>query len=328
MSRTNPVRRPVLPRSQPIRHFAGVFGARPASSGPPDQNGTRGRATRADKADRAGKNGAAPSAKNGAPKKSGAAPGAAVARGVNAGYRVIEEYLRQGQDFARSLWPNSESGGGGTTDAPMNMTERLIRSASDLAGLFSEFLQTFSMPGTLPPPGSMPIPDFGIGHARDPVPVGAAAHGRSRNGPNRATTSAADNALNAPAAQAWADVPTAISVDLQSRQRAEVTVDLRPGSSAGTLQVHDLRAPRGPGRLTGITATHVASERRVVVTVTVPDDQPVGAYSGLIVDAETNLPRGTIAVRVFATVSSASQKQKKPVRAAKATGRKAARPPR
>lgn len=295
MRRTNPVRRPVLPRSQPIRDFAGVFGGRAtpaddtsataAGKNPAPKNGTA-------------KNG---SVKNGS-KKPGGDPGATVARGVSAGYRVIEQYLQQGQDFARSLWPGSDSGAGGTAEAPMNMTERLIRSASDLAGLFSEFLQTFSMPGTLPPPGSTPIPDFGLGHA------GAA--GRA------ATTST-------PPTPAAVEAPAVVSIDLQSRRRAEVTVHVRPGTWTGRLQVHDLRSPTGAAALTGTTATGIASDRRVLVAVSVPDELPADTYSGLIVDAETNLPRGTIAVRIF----SAAVKPRKAARPAKA-GRRRTRPAR
>lgn len=310
MSRINPVRRPTLPRSQPIRHFAGVFGGRPAPSDKTATTATRAGTTR----------------KNGAAKKPGSDPRAGVASGVSAGYKVIEEYLRQGQDFARSLWPGSDAVGGGTAEAPMNMTERLIRSASDLAGLFSEFLQTFSMPGALPPPGSTPIPDFGIGTGQGTSAAkDAATRARSSGEPNRAAATVADAAASPRAAEA----PAVISVDLHSRRRAEVTVNVRPGNWTGKLLVHDLRPAAGTARLTGVTASGISADRRIVVAVRVPDDQPAETYSGLIVDAETNLPRGTIAVRIFATAAAApSKKPRQATRPPKSPGRRAARPAR
>jgi hypothetical protein len=297
VNRASPIRRPALPRAQPIRNFAGVFGAAPrsahaskAGAEKPRSEKPRSDSSRADK----GPTG------QGKRKKPMSAPAATVARGVNAGYRVIEEYLRQGQEFARSLWPASGGGAraahnGGTAEAPMNMTERLVRSASDLAALFSEFLQTFSLPGILPAPGSTPIPDFGIGRNTGAAPPATEA---GRTGARR--TGSADAAgVSAPAA----DAATTISIDLRSRRRTTVTAFVQPGGWSGGLVVHDLRPPNGAGqagsaRLTGVTAT--AADRRVVIAVDIPDTLAAGTYSGLIVDADSNLPRGTLSIQVFA----------------------------
>lgn len=282
--RASPISRPPLPRSHPIRNFAGILGAHPDPG-----RAARPTAPRAAGAERdskpKGRGATKPAGKAGRdPAEVKRDPGAAVARGVNAGYRVIEEYLRQGQDFARSLWPGSPSSAGGSPDAPMNMTERLIRSASDLAGLFSEFLQTFSLPGTLPAPGSMPIPGFGIE-------------------PKAAAPADAENAGANFARDAW-EPPPVISIDLRSSRRTEVTVNLRSGAWADRLQVHDLRplkpARADGARLTGVSATGVPAERRVVLAAAIAADLPADTYSGLIVDADTNLPRGTVAIRIFA----------------------------
>jgi hypothetical protein len=249
------IQRPLLTRSEPIRSFAGIFGApEPAANQSP---------------------------KTATESPPGQSPpnGDGVGRSVNAGYRVIEEYLRQGQEVARALWPGAR--GGSTPSAePLNMTERMIRSASDFAGLFSEFLQTFSLPGTLPPPGSQPIPGFGI----------ADVEKDSHSPPS-------------PSAPHEDDDPTLFSLDIQSKRRTEITLDLKPKSWTTVLDVHDLRsAGAGAHRLVGITATCLPDERRVVFRIRIPDRQPAGTYSGIVVDRSSNLPRGTLSVRVLAGV--------------------------
>jgi hypothetical protein len=269
------VRRPDLPRSQPRRAFSGILGTREDSK-PNDFT--------------------AGHAKPAASKPTAETAATGVARGVNAGYRVIEDYLRQGQEFARALWPGTAGGGGGTPSEPMNMTERLVRSASDLAGLFSEFLQTFSIPGMLPPPGSQPIPDFGIAEAGAAKTKHDSAQHSGKAAP-RPT-----GAATAPVAPEQNERVT-VSIDVASRQRTEITVDLKAGPWTRTLQVHDLRsgtADAAIARLTGITAVSRPDERRVVIAIRVPPRQAAGTYSGVIVDAKSNLPCGTLSVRVLA----------------------------
>jgi hypothetical protein len=247
------VKRPPLKRARPIRSFGGLFGA-------PDSH------------DRASPHLAA-EGQNGSSTPSSESVG----RGVNAGYRVIEEYIRQGQEVARSLWPGARVGSTPGAE-PLNMTERMIRSASDFAGLFSEFLQTFSLPGTLPPPGSRPIPGFGI-----------------------ADKEKADPPAQAPPAAAKDHSPTLVSVDVESKRRTEVTLELKPLSWTANLDVHDLRSARiNAQRLRGIKAICLPDERRIVFRVRIPDRQPAGTYSGLVVDRSTNLPRGTLSVRIVA----------------------------
>ncbi len=77
-------KKPELERREPIRNFSGVFGS-------PQNRGASGGAPGI---------GAPPS------------PADAVFRGVDMGYRVIEQYMRQGQAFARAGWPPRVPGGG------------------------------------------------------------------------------------------------------------------------------------------------------------------------------------------------------------------------
>jgi len=258
------VRRPELPRTEPERAFTGVF------SGGPDA----GRGAEAGRANGAGRGAPRPDPREGA----GRAPG--VADGVTAGYQVIEDYIRQGQEFARKFWSAAPTG----SNTRNNVAERMIKSASDLASLFSEFLQTVTLPPNRPSPGSAPIPDFGL---PDPPP---AANGHTKA---HAGAGAAPGTEGAPEAAA-----PAIWLDLSSRQRVEVSVDLRPGPWRRALVAHDLRGPAA-ARLAGPRIETEAGERRVVVRLKVPDRQPPGVYSGLIIDGKTNLPCGTLAVKVL-----------------------------
>src|ERR1700691_5129885 len=77
--------KPALDRYEPNRMFAGVFG--------PSVNGIG-------------------SAGGQAPARQ-ASPGDPVSRGVDVGYRVIDEYMRQGQAFAKTIWPAGASGAAG-----------------------------------------------------------------------------------------------------------------------------------------------------------------------------------------------------------------------
>ncbi len=251
-------RRPKLPRSEPHRSFAGVFS--PAS--PPNGSGA-GR----------GKPG-------GSPRPSARkTPG--VSGGVAVGYQVIEDYIRQGQQFARKFWSAAP---GAPANARDNIADRMVRSASDLASLFSEFLQTVTVPADRRPPGSAPIPDFGLPKPGQP----RAAR------PERPANPAPNGGASAVAAAA-----PAIWIDVRSRRPVEVSVDLRPGPPALRLIAHDLRAA-------GVTSARVKAprievrpnEHRVIVRLQIRDGQPAGVYSGTILDGGTNLPRGTVAVRI------------------------------
>jgi hypothetical protein len=252
------VSRPPLDRHEPIRAFGGVFG--PPTSGP----------------NSAGKQGGTPS------------PVDPVSRGVDLGYRVIDEYMRQGQAFAKNLWPGTAPGGIVPPD-PQKLMERMYQYASDLAAVWLEYAQAtmgqmpFSPPGASRPraPDTPHVGGFDIGSAQRPKP-----------------DANAKDAEGARAPRASPEAPS-VSVDIISTRRAEVTVDLKPGSAAAALSAHDLRAgdPQLP-RISGVIVEGQAAQNRVTVRLRLPDDLPAGTYVGLIVDNETNLPMGMLSVRV------------------------------
>jgi hypothetical protein len=251
-----------LDRYEPLRTFGGVLGPPGSRPGP-----AKGRA-----------NGAPPS------------PADSVSEGVSSGYRVIQDYMRQGQSFAKAVWPATAWGGPSAAD-PQKMVERMFQYASDLATAWLEYTQTtMGMTGQMPfgrppagPRGAPPAPKVD-GFDVDPHPEQA-----------RPSTA---QAASRESGESPAGIPT-ISVDIASRTRAEVTVELKPGP-VGALSALDLRDRHAKfPRISGVAIEADAAGQRVVVRLKVVDDQPPGVYSGLIVDDVTNLPRGTLAVRIF-----------------------------
>jgi hypothetical protein len=204
-----------------------------------------------------------------------------VSRGVELGYRVIGEYMRQGEAFARSNGSRPSEGDPVSSD-PRKLTERMVEHASELATAWLEFVQT-TLVGAPPAPGSR-----GEAGAQDP---GAFDLG----GPPAAATAAPPRTVpRAPSA------PRRISIEIASKRRAEVTVDLHPEAGVAPLVAHDLRA-RDPDlpRIHGVTIGPPGTSDRVLVRIAVPDDQPAATYTGLVVDDATNLPCGSVSVRVF-----------------------------
>jgi hypothetical protein len=201
---------------------------------------------------------------------------------------VIDEYMRQGQVFAKNLWP--AAGGAPVTPDPQRLIERMGQYASDFASVWLEYTQaTMGQVPFAPASGAGPHV-HGSGHVGG-VDVGT----HSRAEPPRQPRPAAKAATEPAAAEA-----PSVSVDIVSKGRAEVTVELKPGSSKASLAAHDLRArdPQLP-RLSGVLVEGHASENRVAIRLSVPEDQPEGTYSGLIVDNESNLPMGMLSVSVL-----------------------------
>lgn len=284
-------RRPELPRTQPLRNWAGLFGGAASVPGAgPAVAAARGFMD------------AAASAATGA-----ALPlGDAVARGVDMGYRVIDDYVRRGQQAARSAWsPSSPTAGQTSEAAPADVQRlmgRMLQYASDFTSVWFEMLNLatstaaaarLTNPTTPPPPPTTKPPTAG---GAGPFHTGGGVHGVHPAGPGSAPKRAARAEVHA---AGKARSQTKVSVELRSRRRTTASVELRGGSAGLALIAHDLRAAddKAP-RLRDVRLIPRPAEDRVLVKIRVPDTQPAGAYSGLIVDRDTSLPRGSITVRV------------------------------
>ncbi|HEX5749980.1 MAG TPA: hypothetical protein VFZ09_27370 [Archangium sp.] len=246
-------KKPEPERTQPIRNWTVLFPGTPPRTPPP---------------------GAAPPS------------GEAVSRGVEMGYRVIEEYLRQGQNVARAMGGPSSGGGAPADDGLQNRMGAMLRSFTDFASLWMELMGRMGAGGA--GSASSVAPPMGTA---GPFPAGAAP---AASEPPRAEAPAPPVV---PEPQAVA--PLGLTLDIDSPRRVEVSLELRPRSSALPLVVHDLRAPEpDKPRITGVEIECLPEEERVVLHLRVAEAHPPGVYSGLIVDERTGLPRGTLTVRI------------------------------
>src|SRR5689334_6642762 len=67
---------------------------------------------------------------------SSATPMSAVQRGVELAYRVSEEYLRQGQAFARAISPPAGAGGASARFELPQLAERMLRATTELSTMW------------------------------------------------------------------------------------------------------------------------------------------------------------------------------------------------
>ena len=191
-----------------------------------------------------------------------------VARSVELGYRVVDEYVRQGQKAAARLT-------GGTADPEavtgdmQELSARMAQYASDMAGMWFQMVDVM-----LASPAAGASPTAG--------PTSA---------PRQAPQPAAPPAVE----------PVRVRVEIVSLQPVEVGIDLRPGAGNRPLIVHALRAV--DAEKPPLTAAIVPGGEDGVVQlrVHVPDAQPPGTYSGLLIDAASSLPVGTLTLRVGPT---------------------------
>jgi hypothetical protein len=242
--------RPTPERTGPIRSWSSLLGGAAPPNAPPETEP------------------AAPQAKTGG---DGAGPGA-VQRGVDLGYKVFEEYLRQGQAFARAISPSAAGApGAALTDLPA-LTSRMFRYASDFASVWMEAMSTMvtqatsssSSPFAPPPPFSSP------------------------------SSSSSSSSSPSPSSR------PRVELHLHSSRPADITVALDDGAADRLLAAADLRPRRGAARIGPVTVKRDARRGSVAFHVRVPPSAPKGTYTGKVVDRDTEDEVGVLTVKVRA----------------------------
>ena len=188
-----------------------------------------------------------------------AGPADAIARAVDIGYRVVDDYIRQGQNAARRIGQRSYG------------PEAL---ANDLQEVAASFMQ----------------------YGAELVDVWMQLLGQAATG--QARRPAADRAPSSPPASG-ANASSAshrVIVAIESPHPTEVSVEVDGGPSGRAFVVQDLQNPKGGPALVG---TVLEAGERPRLHVRVPAGQPPGTYCGLVLDAETMLPAGHVVVRVL-----------------------------
>lgn len=274
------ITRPELPRDRPIRAWSTLFG--PARAEPSARS---------------------PSAERAEAPASSTRP-KAVGEAVEQGYRVIEEYLRQGQKLAAAWRPSSPG-----TAPPGELPEtwrRMVEYGWDMAALWLE-LWAGSGASNAPPPWASFVPPLrgapwqtradaeahapwsGEGPSGDFPPNSAwpfVTGSEPRGGEARPASEPREQPLRS-SVSVVAEVPTETLLELRKRARGELALHaLRP-------EGHDAPAIRS------VSVGTDDEDGSVTVRVVVPSGQPAGLYNAMLIDTTTNLPCGTLSLRVM-----------------------------
>jgi hypothetical protein len=248
MTSDDRVKRPALERSQAIRNWATLF------RGPSADGGSA--------AGNAATAGTEPASFNDV-----------VARSVDLGYRVVDEYIRQGQKAAQRL--NERSYGAQTMAGDVqDLAMRMTQYASDFAAVWLQLVQ-LAATGNGPPSGSPPGDGIERGPSTDAPP-----------------SSSERSEVSPPAT-------TRVCIEVHATQPTEVAVDIRPDAATRPLIVHALRAvnPDTP-RLDEVSFEPGSDDSPARLRIRVPTGQVAGTYSGLMIDEATSRPVGTVSVTI------------------------------
>ncbi len=200
-----------------------------------------------------------------------------MSRSVELGYRVVDEYIRRGQQAARRINDRSYDAQAMTSDV-QDLGLRTLQYASDFAALWFDLVQR---------------------SATDSAPrrPHAAADGAGGTPPDEG----ADRPPPANGLSSTEPEPARVKIEIVSAQPTEVALDLRPSAPGQRLIVHALRAvePDKP-RLSDVGIRPASDGEPATLWIRVPPGQPAGVYSGLIVDEQSNRPLGTLSLRLAA----------------------------
>jgi hypothetical protein len=249
------LRRPKLERTQPIRSWSTLFEAPGPIGGQliPAVDGGQGPAL-----------------------------GAVVSRSVELAYRVVDDYIRRGQQTAQRIGERSYDVQAVTSDL-QDIAVRTFQFASDFATLWLDLLQRAATDSA----GFRPRPAPGGAAAPPPSPM--------------ASPPAASSSVAATPGETPRRSPVRMQVHVSTTQPTEVTLDLSPEVIGPRLVVPALRAvdPATP-HLTDLGVRPEADGQPPTLWITVPAGQPAGVYSGVMVDEPTSRPVGTVRVRIAA----------------------------
>jgi hypothetical protein len=175
---------------------------------------------------------------------------------------VIEKYIAEGRQTAEGF-SNQPYTTRAATDNLQDLLERVLRFQAEIFPLWIETLATLvridpSRNGYAATPDSWP----------------------RRNGGQSTET-------------------MAVSIEVISLRPVQVSVDLRPNSEALSLVALSLNAvdSRKPA-LTDIGFVPDEVRGRVKLHIRIPESQPTGTYSGVIVNRESGETRGTLSIRI------------------------------
>ncbi len=202
---------------------------------------------------------------------------------IESAYRVIDEYLQEGRRAAQARSRDSSVAAAGAFAAIATDPSRVGMAAASIQEMVAQGIRFYS---TLAPLWTAVVSSIassaGAAIPTDtPVPGAAPLHPPPL--PRGSTTT----------------IPAPVIIELASARMTRVTVDLTsPGDTAALAigGLHAIESERPP--LRDIRFASDSHSGRPIVRIRVPDDQLPGVYSGVIVDADSGEPRGTIWLRI------------------------------
>ena len=194
-----------------------------------------------------------------APRKGGGSP---LAEGVELAYSVIDKYIAEGRQTAEGF-SSQPYATRATNDNLQEVLERLFRFQTEMLPLWIETLATLvridpSRNSHAPAPDTRPHP----------------------NGVQKADT-------------------MAVSIEVVSVRPVQVSIELPPNSDPRSLVSLGLNAvDSSKPALSDISLVPDEVPGRIKLRLRIPESQPAGTYSGVIVNRESGEARGTLSIRI------------------------------
>ena len=239
-----------------------------------------------------------PAAPDAQPAVAGDTSESPVARGVRLGYQVIEEQILQGQKLAQRLGRAAGKAAAsvtgraaGASAAPAAVSDA---SAGEVQELLDRVLHLYKDMGAL----CVDAVDTLVHH---PLLRSGLARMTPAAAPEPAAAAAAAPATVNGAATDSGAAGNRFALDIRCSRRTQVTLDLPQRAGSFVPRVHALHA--GDAALAPLTGVRFGTDEdssAAVLQLDIADTQPAATYSGVVVDAATNQPRGTLSVRLLA----------------------------
>jgi hypothetical protein len=189
--------------------------------------------------------------------------GGPLAEGVELAYNVIEKYIAEGRRTAEELNNQPYETRGGSNDNLQVLVERMLRFQTEMLPLWIETLATLVK----------------VDPARNGSAQASAAWLHSNGAPNAE--------------------PMAVTIELVSLRPVQVSVDLRPNCEPHSLVALGLSAvDSGKPILKDISFAPDEVAGRIKLRLQIPESQPSGTYSGVIVNRDSGETRGTLTIRI------------------------------
>ena len=189
--------------------------------------------------------------------------GGPLAAGVELAYNVIEKYIAEGRRTAEGFSSQPYETRGAANDNLQVLVERMLRFQTEMLPLWIETLATLVK----------------VDPTRNGYAHGSAAWKHTNGAPNVETM--------------------AVTIEVVSLRPVQVSVELRPNSEPHSLVALGLGAvDSGKPILKDISFAPDEVVGRIKLRLQIPETQPPGTYSGVIVNRDSGETRGTLSIRI------------------------------